>query len=265
MGLQRKRRTIRPGVPEGVAALLLGITLLAGVLWWISADKADWRLTSATLVASSYAKDSRLLDMMRTPVELSYEYVIDGKVYRGKTTLGLFQRVMFRFMPERVSTPSPPQGYVGLEDMPREIRELLESKGVVSLDKVPDSFLDALRAKGYTAVKDMPQEFKDALKKEDYGAVARMLDETLPAGTPAPPPEERPPAGIAANLPESLASAEEGNLHVWYDPDNPQRNMLDLLPATRMIPSIAPFVLGALISVLYCAWGYPWLKHLRSA
>ncbi len=260
MGLQRKKRKIRLGVPEGVAALLLGITLLAGVLWWVSIDKADWRLASATLVASTYSKDSRFFDLVRTPVELSYEYAVDGKVYRGKTLLGLFQKVLFRFMPERVSTPAPPQGYVGLEDMPREIRELLESKGVVSLDKVPDSFLDALRAKGYTAVKDMPQEFKEALKKEDYGTVAKMLNDALPAG-PAP----APPAGIAANLPESLPSSEEGNLHVWYDPDNPQRNTLDLVPAIRMIPSIAPFVLGALISLLYCAWGYPWLKHLRPA
>ncbi|HPO16097.1 MAG TPA: hypothetical protein PLI09_21860 [Candidatus Hydrogenedentes bacterium] len=249
-----------------VALLLLGITIISGIGWWSTNNTAGWRLAPATLLASNYPKNVRFTDLINAPVELKYGYTVKGKTYQGKTSLGWFQKTSLHFLPESASKLPPPTGYVGIDDMPREIQELLESHGIVSLDKIPKPFLESLHAKGYTTVNDMPTEFKDALKKEDYTTVAKMLDTALDTTPPpAPSPPETTPDAIAENLPETMPPSEKGDLYVLYDPDNPHMSKLDLFPALHVIPSIAPFFLGALISVIYCAWGYPWLKQLRSS
>lgn len=247
-----------------VAAFLLGLTIVSGIGWWSAKNTAGWRLVPATLLASTFPADVRLTDLLIMPVELKYGYTVRGKTYEGKTSLGWFQKTSLHFLPETASKLPPPTGYVGIDDMPREVQELLESRGIVSLDKIPKPFLESLHAKGYTTVNDMPPEFKDALKNEDYATVSKLLDSALDSTPPpAPSSAETTPDSIAENLPKTLPPSKNGDLHVLYDPDNPQISKLDLFPALRMIPSTAPFFLGALLSVIYCAWGYPWLKRLR--
>lgn len=269
MALQQKKRKVSFGIPEFIAAVLLAMTILTGIVWRAGQGTANWRETVGTLVRAAYSGQGHLFGAFGPDVELRYRYAVDGQVYQGQEILGPMGKTLIRLLPGTPEMAMSPQGYVGLDDLPPDFRRLLESRGVVSFDRVPESFLESLKAKGYTAVKDMPPAFKSALQKEDYATAAKMLDEVLPGSKAADAPpveasgktEIEKPASVEAASPGVINSVGEG-LKVKYHPLYPFLSHVAFLPALGAVVSLGPFVFCSVLSVLYCAWGYPRVKRL---
>ncbi len=263
MALQQKKHKIRFGVPEGIACLLLMTTVATGLVWRLGEDAVNWHETAGTLVHAAYRGSERLLGTVGPDVELRYRYSVGGQAYQGLTVLGPVGKSLLHLLPGTPEVPVTPEGFVGLDDLPPEFRNLLESRGVVSLDRIPDPIWQTLNAKGYTAVKDMPPAFREAMKKEDYVTAAKLLDEVLPPGLPLPSDSAmRKPASVEAAAPRVIAAPGDVLLKIKYDPLHPFVSRLDLLPSAPPVASLAPFVLCAVLSVLYCGWGYPRMKRL---
>ena len=261
MTLQRKKRRVRFGIPESIAVLLLLLTLFSGLSWWVSESTFAWQKTVGAIVHTAYSGESRLFGLLGPDIEVRYVYTAGQKNFPGQVILGPLNKALLRFFPATAKDAVMPHVYVGLQDLPPDLRKLLDERGVEGFDRIPATFLDALRAKGYNTVTDMPPELKDAIKRNDFATVSTILDKALPPGNPLPVHNNR-PASTSTSGQQVIAGAEDGVINLLYDPMFPSLSQVNIVPSLQTVPTLAPFVLFSALSIAYCFWGYPKTRRL---
>lgn len=258
MGLRQRKRIFRFGMPEGLAMLLILAATWSGASWWMKGRVAYWRETTATVLRAERLSERPLFGLLPSMIALDFAYTVDGRAYNDRAVLGVPAQISLRLFRHDAPAPPPPaNGFIGMNDLPREIRELLESRGVVGLERIPDKFVNSLYAKGYTTVKDFPEDVRAALRDGDYRAVAAFLDAHLPHAS-APPP---PAPAETDSLPQDLFLGPGDTFHILYNPRHPSQTRVMLVPGASAIPSITPFVMFALLALAYSAWGYPFFRR----
>lgn len=255
MTLQRKKRHVRFGIAESIALVLLLFTLFAGVSWWVSESTFAWQKTVGAVIHTAYHGEPRFFGLLNPDIEVNYLYTAEERTYPGQAVLGPIGKILLRLFPPAVKDAAVHHVFVGMEDLPPNLRKLFDERGVTGFDRIPSTFLDALRAKGYTTAKDMPPELKDAIKKEDYATVAKMLDKALPPGYPLP--ADQRSTSLSPSMSQVLYGAEDGLINLVYDPMFPSLSRLNIMPSLQTVPSLAPFIFFAVLSLAYCLWGYP--------
>lgn len=246
MALRRGRhRRLRFGLAEAVLLALLSAAVLFTLLWVTNLHRSRWQRTRA--YATELALEEGLSAGTRrtagkTRAVLRYEFIVNGRVYRGEHILGAVeQRLFFALAPE-VRELLETRGVVCFEDIPEEIRAILATRDITSFERIPMEIVEGLRAKGYSTDSEMPGSLREALRNKDYAAAASELDKMLPRLAP---PSESPSAHhlagearsarIAGSRTVSLSTAPRGDtafgrpLYVFYNPGHPREFVLSYL------------------------------------
>jgi len=275
MGLRRQTRRAHFGVPEGIALVLLGITLGSGGVWWLLQSPPGWLTAPASVVSVSQVVRVDGSGRSRQELEVTFTYWVGDMIYEGRITLGPVRAALLRWLPTPARRLFAKDAYLRVEDLPEPFRELLVSRGITSFDRIPAAYLEAMRTKGYTAVRTFPEDFRRAVRNDDHAAAAAILDRVLPlpAGKTA---EDLPAAPETVTREQTAAPEQEkrsvpplqlgGNplFHILYDPLRPSEHRVVFLPNFGMVMCILSFFLGATSSFVYCGWVYPRVKRWRA-
>jgi len=81
MGLQRRKRHIKLGGPEGVGLAFAGVALSLASLWWRSETVRDWQSVMGHVTQIERAPADSRGRFMRVIVD--YQYAVDGVPYPG--------------------------------------------------------------------------------------------------------------------------------------------------------------------------------------
>lgn len=269
MGLRRQKRRARFGVPEGIALVLLGITLGSGVVWWLLQSPAGWLTAPASVVGVSEVERVDSAGRSRQELEVTFTYWAGDKIHEGRITLRPVRAALLRWLPTPARRLFAKDAYLRVEDLPEPFRELLVSRGITSFDRIPSAYLESMRTQGYTAVRTFPEDFRRAVRNGDYAEAAAILDRVLPqpAGPPRKDSSVTSPTGMADEAKRHVPPLQlAGNplFRVLYDPLRPSEYRVVFLPHFGMVMCIISFVLGATSSFIYCGWVYPRVKHWRA-
>ena len=278
MGFRQKSRGIRFGWLEYIAVLLVGLTVAAGMGWWYAATPgATWITVPARVVAVSLVENTRAIEASRPSMQVHFEYLVGGRVYRGTTRFDPVTRILYGALPKEIRELLRTKGYLSFKDLPPNIQEILRKKGVNSFDQVPVRILDALRAQGYHSVQDFPEDVKRLLRSGEYEQAAEAAGfsaETLAALRAASEVrEKRMKAGEAAD--NTRKDSNRASIHasrparipggtilrVRYDAADPAQYEVVRFPWLHAFLSIGTFLGLAAMTLLYCGVIYPRIKQ----
>lgn len=84
MGLPRRRRDLRFGMPEAAAVLLLAPTLVFAFLWWDTAEGPAWAETPGQVVSGRVVSTHYNAQPYEDKVTLTYVYSVSGMKFTGQ-------------------------------------------------------------------------------------------------------------------------------------------------------------------------------------
>ena len=276
MGFRQKSRGIRFGHWEYLALILAGITVFAGLLWWHSRNTSQWAQVSAQVVGLSLTENNHRIKASRPQLRIHYEYLVQGRRYRGDTGLDAVTRTVYQAVPPEVRELLRSKGYMSFTDLPPELQAMLRRRGIERLDAVPESLMKTLRAQGFKSVRDFPEDMRQMARVGDYEGlreeVERLAKERPPPLRPGAPSSGPPPmraAGATLILPDQdrfpradVAPVEEGGLiRIRFNPADPSRHHVVRFPGLHGYTAPAVFSVMVLLTVLYCGFFYPWVKQ----
>jgi hypothetical protein len=283
LGFRQKSRGIKVRRFEVVGILLGALTVLAGFGWHSVGPRAGWVLTPArvTGVSTRSHTESAASPEGKAPVlNLNFEYMVAGRVYRGQTRFDRVTRILYGALPEEMHAVLRARGILEFSDLPPEVRELLHERGIVSFDAIPVALLRAMEAQGYAAVSDVPEEARalvrqgqyleaaEALGFDDAAVAALIADSTVVRASGRRGADRIQAASVlagsvrvAGNAPVRAPVAREKVLHVRVDPARPERHQIVRFPYLEALSNHTIFLATALITILYCGVLYPRLKQ----
>lgn len=86
MSLHRSRKRFRLRLPDVVGLLLAGSVVVTAILWWSAYLSPPWQTASGTVKGCGFVKSHFNAELTETRVELNYEYMANGVLFRGAWT-----------------------------------------------------------------------------------------------------------------------------------------------------------------------------------
>jgi hypothetical protein len=232
MGLNRKQRRIRLGLPECIGFLLLVVTLAAGAASLSARQTHRWPRMSARVVGLSVPPQLPQTKRAADDAEVCFEYYVDGTRYEGEADHAALQYVIYNSLPD-------------------SIKQVLVTRGVLHLNDLAPEHLHAIADHGLFGARYLPGIEREAPDRESAPASRPLYASAFPA------PLRTDTESQAWRDNETLPAVY---MTVAYNPQNPHQYRVRYLGVDGYPWLVTGFFFGAMLTLGYMAFAYPRLR-----
>ncbi len=255
MSLHQKGQPFQFGIPEGMGVFLMLVCVALMGFWRLSEAPRGWQFTTARISSLVEEEGGAFF-------EVTFYYIVDGRIYHGYARPNRVQRTVFLALPKNLQERLAQRGYVTFDDLPLEVRHVLESRGVLGFEHIPEPLVKELRARGYASEKDIPPPVREVLKSGDSKRIAATLDSLLPV-IPTQDLGKATDLGPSDEIRITVDSGGRSLMGIWYDPLQPWIYRVAYLPGLTRHVGLALFLASVAATLAYCVAWYPRLKAQR--